>query len=474
MKKQIIQSAAIIAVAFALFMNAIPVSGDAVVVAGSSVADAGAAAGHVAGVSRIFNTIVPGKATVITADAELTGHTAGASRTVNLINTETVSLMENEVGLVAEGEEGAENAAAPEAVAEGTDPVAEGTDPAAEGTDPAAEGTDTAETVASVGEIKDVVNAADETATEEAPAEAVDPEWKNKLMVDVEDYLYVREQPSTDAEVVGKLRKGDVADVLEVVDGWYKITSGNVEGYVFGDYSVINNDAAELASQVCTTFAVAREGGLRVRSLASTDGDIVTTMGQGDKATVDTDAEAEVGWVAVSFRGLSGYVNEDYVDLTTDYGEGITVEEEQAAIEAERKAEEERRSQQVSASTVAPVQNAATAASFDEVTLLAALIQAESGNQPIEGQISVGAVVMNRMRSGGYPNTMYEVIYQRGQFGPAGRGTVAAIAANGPKAICIQAAQSALAGMDYTGGATHFLNVNSGHAGVVIGAHVFW
>ncbi len=54
--------------------------------------------------------------------------------------------------------------------------------------------------------------------------------------------------------------------------------------------------------------------------------------------------------------------------------------------------------------------------------LLAALIYCEAGNQPYEGQVAVGAVVMNRVRSGSYPNTISEVIYQSGQFGPAMTG----------------------------------------------------
>ena len=376
MKKKIVQSTAVVMVLFAMTMNTLTVPSETVV-ASSRTANIGLAAGHIAGVSRIVNSFTENKTTVALENSIVTGHTAGASRTVSLINTQTVSLMESDAIIeVAEGDEGALTGqeTTGEAAAEPTaDVTAEGA---------ATEITEGDARPATVEEVKEAVNApAEEPQTEETVSE----EWKNKLMVDVEDYLYVREAPSTDSEVVGKLRKGDVADILEETNGWYKITSGSVSGYVSGDYSVTDSDAESLASEVCETYVVAKEGGLRVRSVASTDGDIVTTMGEGDKATLDAEAEATAGWVAVSFRGLSGYVNEEYVELTTDYGEGITVEEEQAAIEAERKAEEERQAAQVSASTVAPVQNAPTAASFDEVTLLAALIQSESGNQPIEG-----------------------------------------------------------------------------------------
>ena len=59
-----------------------------------------------------------------------------------------------------------------------------------------------------------------------------------------------------------------------------------------------------------------------------------------------------------------------------------------------------------------------TAATSGEQALLAALIFCEAGGEPYEGQVAVGAVVMNRVRSGIFPNSITEVIYQSGQFGP--------------------------------------------------------
>lgn len=120
------------------------------------------------------------------------------------------------------------------------------------------------------------------------------------------------------------------------------------------------------------------------------------------------------------------------------------------------------------------VQNAAVEATVDDVTLLAAIIQCEAGNEVYEGQLAVGAVVMNRVRSGGYPGTVHDVIYQKSQFPPAGAGSVANVTAKGPKQSCLQAAQEALNGTDNTGGATCFRRASSGHAGVVIGNHVFY
>ena len=136
------------------------------------------------------------------------------------------------------------------------------------------------------------------------------------------------------------------------------------------------------------------------------------------------------------------------------------------AEEAARRAEEEKAKRTKNLGAIA--------ASTDEVTLLAALIQSESGNQPYEGQLGVGAVVMNRVRSGSYPNTIQGVISAPGQFGPAATGKVSAILASGPKASCMQAAQAAINGETTVGTATHFRSVSSGMQGILIGNHVFW
>ena len=92
--------------------------------------------------------------------------------------------------------------------------------------------------------------------------------------------------------------------------------------------------------------------------------------------------------------------------------EMIRAEEERAAEEA-RIAEE----QAAQAAALEATQLEAANVMAGEQELLAALIYCEAGNQPYEGQVAVGAVVMNRVRSGSYPNTISEVIYQSGQFG---------------------------------------------------------
>lgn len=304
-------------------------------------------------------------------------------------------------------------------------------------------------------------------AAEQTPEHA---DWANRLMANVSDFVYVRAAASTEADIVGKMYAGDVAEVSTTEGDWYQITSGNVSGYVLGEYCVTGDDAYELALTECTTYAKATGAGIRVRTTADANGSIYTVLAEGDQIEVDTSAEEIDGWVAVLTDEGTGYVSSDYVEVYMDYGTAVTIEEEQEAIAAAKAAEEAAAAK----AKAVTVQNAAVAATYDDTTLLAALIQCEAGNESYEGQVAVGAVVCNRLRSGSYPSSISGVIYQSGQFTPALSGSVASVAASGPKASCMQAASEALAGVDNTGGALSFRPVSSGRSGVVIGNHVFF
>ncbi len=291
-------------------------------------------------------------------------------------------------------------------------------------------------------------------------------EWSDKVMADVNEYLYIRSDDNPEAEPVGKLRAGDIATLVDVYDGWYEIESGNAHGFVSADFCVTGIEAYELAMDVCDTYATTDVAGLRIRSEASEDSKILKVVSKGTKLVVDTDVEEVDGWVAVSSAGTSGYVKGDYVQVDMETGEAITLEEEAAAIEAARKAAEEAKAKAEAAAAA----NQAIIDSADDITLMAAIIQIEAGSELYEGQVAVGSVVMNRVRSGSYPNTIGGVIFARGQFATS---RMSSVISKGPKASCIQAAMDAMAGVDTTGGATHFRRAGN-KAGLIIGHHVFY
>jgi len=106
--------------------------------------------------------------------------------------------------------------------------------------------------------------------------------------------------------------------------------------------------------------------------------------------------------------------------------------------------------------------------------LLACLIYCEAGNQPYEGQVAVGAVVVNRMRSAAFPNTMVGVIYANRQFSPVASGRLAARLAQGANASCYAAADEAMSGSTPVGNCLYFRTVIPQINGQIIGGHVFY
>lgn len=286
--------------------------------------------------------------------------------------------------------------------------------------------------------------------------------WEGKVMAKVDDSVSVRADASTDAAVIGKMFKGNAGDIIEQADGWTLIQSGDVTGWVSNDYLAFGQEAEERAEEDVKKVATITAQTLKVRDAATTDAPVIDLIGMGETIEV---GEEEDGWLEIVYSdGDVNYISAEYVEVDYDYGEAKTTEAIKAEEEAKKAAEEK-------AKRTANL--GAVAASGDEVVLLAALIQAEAGNQPYEGQLAVGAVVMNRVRSGAYPNTIQGVISAPGQFGPAATGRVAAIMASGPRASCMQAAQAAINGETTVGSLTHFRRAG-GIDGIVIGNHVFY
>ena len=103
--------------------------------------------------------------------------------------------------------------------------------------------------------------------------------------------------------------------------------------------------------------------------------------------------------------------------------------------------------------------------------LMASIIYCEAGNQPYEGQVAVGAVIMNRVKSGNYPDSIEAVIYQSGQFGSAATGWLNRVrSSKGYSQTALQAAVDALNGSNPIGNCLYF---DQGGSGMKIGAHYF-
>ena len=297
------------------------------------------------------------------------------------------------------------------------------------------------------------------------------------VMANVEEAVNVRADASEEAALVGKLYKECGGTILEQGSDWTKIKSGELTGWVKNDYLLFGKEAISLAEKSVEKTATSTTDCLRVRKEASEDAGVYGLLALGDEIEA---IEEQGDWVKVAYAdGDIGYVASRYVKVSDELQKGETIASIKAKEEALKKEREAAKKEQKSEnksdakSAPTPTNNGAIAGDVNDVQLLASLIQAEAGNECYEGQVSVGTVVMNRLRTGRYSN-IYSVIYAKGQFGPAASGKVASIYANGPKASCLQAAQDAMNGVSYIGTATKFRNVRSGAQGIVVGNHVFW
>lgn len=185
--------------------------------------------------------------------------------------------------------------------------------------------------------LRDIQNATgavikDSAAASEGSSETVqDSEeemFKSLVIAKVTNYVNVRDLPSEEGEIVGKLYDKSVGTFIEEKDGWYKIQSGSVEGYVKAEFCVTGDDAVELAKEVGTRIATVTTTTLKVRNGAGLDAEVIGLVPIEDELVVTEELD---GWVKVSIEEGDGYVSTDYVTLSTEF------------VKAESKAEEEAR-----------------------------------------------------------------------------------------------------------------------------------
>ena len=297
------------------------------------------------------------------------------------------------------------------------------------------------------------------TQMSELNASAYQAEETDLVMVNVQQALNVRAEASEDSAKVGLLYKDCGGRILERKDGWTRLKSGDLIGWASDEYLLFGEDAEAMADDVGNLIVTIETDILRVRAEPNTDAEIVGLL------TVDDELEIidfiDDAWISVDYQDETRYVSTEFVNVDFHIDAGETL----AAI---KKREEEERRAKLTANQGAVVVGG------DDLRLLAALIHCEAGGESYNGKLAVGAVVMNRVRSGAYPDTISGVIFASGQFTPAMNGKVARVYTNGNfSAGCYEAAQAAINGETNVGGATHFRRAGN-HDGILIDHQVFW
>lgn len=169
--------------------------------------------------------------------------------------------------------------------------------------------------------------------TVDMPAEEPEvSEYTAFAIADVSRYVNVRSMPSTDGEIIGKIYDGAVAQILESAgeqEDWYRIISGNVEGYIKAEFFIAGEAAAAVMDSYVVSYARVVADKLNVRAEASTEADPVGYLLEGEEARVLEQCDE---WLRVQYTsGEEGYVAAQYVMSREDYSYAMTLEEAQLA-----------------------------------------------------------------------------------------------------------------------------------------------
>lgn len=148
--------------------------------------------------------------------------------------------------------------------------------------------------------------------------------YKKLGVANVTNYLNVREEPSITGKILGKLPMNAGCEILEEVNGWYKIESGNVSGYVASEYMLTGQKALKRAKKAISTYATVTCDQLKVRQEPNTNCSVLSRVAKGENLEV---VEVLDGWVKININNNIGYVSAEFVKVHDSLPQGLTIKE---------------------------------------------------------------------------------------------------------------------------------------------------
>lgn len=136
--------------------------------------------------------------------------------------------------------------------------------------------------------------------------------------------LNIREDGTTSSSIVGKLPANGGCEILEEKNGWYKISSGKVTGWVSGDYILTGDEAKKYAKTVAKNMATVIDVGLRVREQPTTDSRIITFVPNGETLAIE---EMNNGWLKIAIDNDYGWISGDYATVGYALPDAMTLTE---------------------------------------------------------------------------------------------------------------------------------------------------
>lgn len=276
-------------------------------------------------------------------------------------------------------------------------------------------------------------------------------EYDNKAVANVTNALNLRAEPNLDGEILGKCYRGAGGEILEQTDGWTKIRSGELEGWVSNDYLVFGQDIQPIAKELGLFTAKVTTETLRVREEPSTDSPVIGLADANDYYPV---LEESDGWAKIQLAAdNSGYISSQYAKISLTIGKAISKEAEQAALKAAEEGQNSKKAEEKPAYVIK--------ASDHEIYLMAACVMMEAGGYSYDGQLAVASVIVNRVKSGRWGSSISDVIYAKGQFPGATSGLLDKYLTKGPSTSALKATKAALSGTNNIGDYLFFNSTKS-------------
>lgn len=206
-----------------------------------------------------------------------------------------------------------------------------------------------------------------------------DDEYANLAIADVNHYVNVRNMPSTDGEIVGKLYDGSVAQILALAgenDEWFQVVSGSVEGYVKAEFFIYGDEAAAVIDDYVIRYVTVQADRLNVRREPDINAAKIGYITRGESVSLLEDCGE---WLKVQYTEQNaGYVSAEYVMVTEEFIYAKSIEEEQAELAARRELAERARAEEAA-------RQAAAAAAGQEGLPAEGQDTAALGEQPADG-----------------------------------------------------------------------------------------
>jgi len=288
--------------------------------------------------------------------------------------------------------------------------------------------------------------------------EAVKALYSNIGISIANSFVNIRESASTDSDVLGKLYTNSAARILDTIDGWYYVESGSVKGYVNSEYIRTGIADDEIVEKYGILSILVKVDGLNVREEPRPEADKLTVIYLNESYPV---IDLQEDWIKVDITDDKeiGYVKREFAELSVDFKHAVSIEEERELLKLQEK-------ERIKKETEVQYRDESEYSQAD-LKLLACLVHAEAGNQSYEGKLAVANIVLNRVKSSKYPDTIKDVIYQPGQFSVAASGSLAKQLANfndynsNSQRLTIKAAKAALQGANNIGNRLYFHSYKS-------------